>query len=379
MGNTWGHSFRVTSFGESHSLGLGVVIDGCPPRTSLTEEDVQKFLDERRPGQSEFVTSRQEKDRVVFLSGVERGLTLGTPIGLMIKNEDARPSEYKALSEVFRPSHGDYTNFAKYGIRSASGGGRSSVRETAMRVAAGAVARKVLEKFAPKLEVLAYVESVGTVKVTSLSEAELTRESIYKSPVRCPSAEISKEMMELIRRVKEEGDSVGGVIRCVILNPPVGLGEPVFDKLDADLAKAMMSIQAVKGFELGSGFEATKMFGSEHNDPFVMKEGKIGTESNRSGGVQGGLSNGEPIDFRVAFKPTSTIFKPQRTVTESGEEKFFEMKRTRHDPCVLPRAVPIVEAMAHLTLVDHFLRHQRCLLEGKSFYGKNATPSELSG
>ncbi len=378
MGNTWGHSFRVTSFGESHSRALGVVIDGCPPRLSLCEEDIQKFLDERRPGQSDLVTARKETDRVIILSGVENGRTLGTPIGLMIENEDAKPEEYSEIQKFFRPSHGDYTNFAKYGVRSASGGGRSSVRETVARVAAGAVARKILEKFVPDLHLVAYVESVKDVKLENFDPSFLRRENVYKSLVRCPSEETAEKMMELIRRVKLEGDSVGGVVRGLILNCPIGLGEPVFDKLDADLAKAMMSLQAVKGFELGSGFQSTQMFGSEHNDPFVMKASKVGTLSNRSGGIQGGISNGEAIDFRVAFKPTSTIFKPQQTVTEDGEEILFEMKRTRHDPCVLPRAVPIVEAMAYITLADHFLRHQRCLLEGKNFYEKQSSSSELN-
>ena len=356
MSNTFGKIFRITSFGESHSKGLGVVIDGCPSGIKICLKEVQEFLNERRPGQSAYVTDRKEADELICLSGLQDGVSLGTPIALVVYNKEAQKSDYHSLENVFRPSHGDFTTYSKYGVKSHSGGGRSSARETWSRVAAAGVARQVLRQFLPELQVLSYVEQIQNVFWKKEEDFSLTREKIYESPVRCPHFETSKKMEDLILKVKKEGDSVGGVIRTLILNPPVGLGEPVFDKLDALLASAMMSLPAVKGFELGKGFSASLMRGSDHNDAFVKKEGRVRTETNHSGGVQAGFSNGEAIDFRVVFKPTSTIFKKQKTVTLEGKETLLDLERTRHDPCVLPRAVPIVEAMSYLTLLDLYLR-----------------------
>ena len=358
MSSSFGRNFRVTSFGESHSKALGVVIDGCPAGLEIDLNEIQGFLDERKPGQNAYVTQRKESDRLECLSGIENGMTLGSPICFVVYNEDARPGDYSELSQVFRPSHGDYTTYAKYGLKSKSGGGRSSVRETLARVAAAGVARRLVASIAPDLEVLAFVESVKDIKCYEIDSLSLDRVNIYRSPVRCPHAETSEKIMALIKKTKEEGDSLGGKLRCVIKNVPPGLGEPVFDKLDAVLAQAMMSIPAVKGFELGKGFEASSMKGSEHNDPFVLKEGKLSTLTNHSGGIQAGISNGEEIDFRLAFKPTSTIFKAQQTVDLSGKERVLELKKGRHDPCVLPRAVPIVEAMAYLVIADFMLRQK---------------------
>ena len=356
MGNTFGELFRVTTWGESHGGGVGVVIDGCPPRLPLSEEDIQRELDRRRPGQSAIVTSRDEADRCQILSGVFEGQTLGTPISIMVLNKDARPEAYAEMKSTYRPSHADFTYEAKYGIRNWQGGGRSSARETIGRVAAGAVARKVLAKLFPGFELMAYVTDVYDV-IARTDSAAVTRERIEANAVRCPDPAAAEKMIAAIEKAREDGDSLGGTIACVARGVSAGLGEPVFDKLEADLAKAMLSLPASKGFEIGTGFSATRMKGSEHNDPFEMRDGKVRTATNHSGGVQGGISNGEEIFFRVAFKPTSTIAREQKTVTAAQEETTLAA-RGRHDPCVLPRAVPIVEAMAALVLCDHALRQR---------------------
>ena len=356
MGSTFGQLFRITTFGESHGGGVGVVIDGCPPRISLGEVDIQRELDRRRPGQSAIVSPRQEADRCEILSGVFEGATLGTPIAILVRNKDARPGDYREMKETFRPSHADFTYEAKYGIRNWQGGGRASARETIGRVAAGAVARKVLANFHPEVELVTYVTHVYDIAAT-VEARVVTREEVEANPVRCPDEVAAKEMMQAIAQAQANGDSLGGIIECVIRGVPPGLGEPVFDKLEADLAKAMLSLPATKGFEIGSGFAAAAMKGSEHNDPFEVREDKVRTMTNHSGGVQGGISNGEPIIFRVAFKPTATIVREQKTVTAAKEEITLAA-RGRHDPCVLPRAVPIVEAMAALVLCDHALRQK---------------------
>ena len=356
MGNTFGQLFRVTTFGESHGGGIGVVIDGCPPKIDISEADIQRELDRRRPGQSKLTTQRKEEDRCEILSGVFEGKTLGTPIALAVRNKDARPEDYSEIAEKFRPSHADYTYEAKYGIRNWQGGGRASARETIGRVAAGAVAKKILERLYPNFEVVAYVTQIHDI-TAKIDRSTVKMKDVEKNIVRCADAAAAKRMMSLIEQVRDQGDSIGGLIECVIRGIPPGLGEPVFDKLDADLSKAMLSIPATKGFEIGSGFGATRMRGSQHNDPFEMRAGKIRTKTNKSGGVQGGISNGEDIYFRVAFKPPATIALQQKTVTSSKQQSELAA-HGRHDPCVLPRAVPIVEAMAALVLCDHSLRHQ---------------------
>lgn len=355
MGNTFGHLFRITTWGESHGGGVGVVIDGCPPRLALTEADIQPDLDRRRPGQSKIVTPRKEADRVQILSGTFEGQTLGTPISMWVKNEDARSEAYSEMAEKFRPSHADYTYQAKYGIRNWQGGGRTSARETIGRVAAGAVAKKLLrERFG--VEVLAYVSQVKDLRAT-IDPGAVTAEQIEANIVRCPDAALAERMIELIEKVRSEGDSVGGIVEGVARGVPPGWGEPVFDRLEADLAKAMLSLPATKGFEIGSGFEGVMLTGTQHNDPFRMVGGKVRTTSNRSGGVQGGISNGETIFFRTAFKPTATVMVEQETVSTQFENTTLK-GRGRHDPCVLPRAVPMVEAMTALVLIDHALRQQ---------------------
>jgi chorismate synthase len=356
MGNTFGQLFRVTTFGESHGGGIGVVIDGCPPKIDISEADIQRELDRRRPGQSKLTTQRKEEDRCEILSGVFEGKTLGTPIALAVRNKDARPEDYSEIADKFRPSHADYTYEAKYGIRNWQGGGRASARETIGRVAAGAVAKKILERLYPNFEVVAYVTQIHDI-TAKIDRSIVKMKDVEKNIVRCADAGAAKRMMSLIEQVRDQGDSIGGLIECVIRGIPPGLGEPVFDKLDADLSKAMLSIPATKGFEIGSGFGATWMRGSQHNDPFEMRAGKIRTKTNKSGGVQGGISNGEDIYFRVAFKPPATIALQQKTVTSSKQQSELAA-RGRHDPCVLPRAVPIVEAMAALVLCDHALRHR---------------------
>jgi chorismate synthase len=356
MGSSFGQLFRITTFGESHGGGVGVVIDGCPPRISLGEADIQRELDRRRPGQSAIVSSRQEADRCEILSGVFEGATLGTPIAVLVRNEDARTEDYRAMKETFRPSHADFTYEAKYGIRNWQGGGRASARETIGRVAAGAVARQVLATLHPALKIVAYVTHVSDI-AASVNAAAVTRSEVEANAVRCPDEAAAQKIIRAIERARADGDSLGGIIECAIRDAPPGLGEPVFDKLEADLAKAMLSLPATKGFEIGSGFAAAAMKGSEHNDPFEIREGQVRTMTNRSGGVQGGISNGETIIFRVAFKPPATIAREQQTVTAAKEETSLTA-RGRHDPCVLPRAVPIVEAMTALVLCDHALRQK---------------------
>jgi chorismate synthase len=361
MASFFGEVFRIATWGESHGGGVGVVIDGCPPRLALSEEDIQPDLDRRRPGQSDIVTPRKEEDACLILSGVFQGLTLGNPISIMVRNTDARPEAYKEMETMYRPSHADFTYQAKYGIRNWQGGGRASARETIGRVAAGAVAKKLLKTLFPGIEILAYVTAIHDIEA-EVEPDTVTLQQIEANAVRCPDAAAAAAMIERIKQVRSEGDSVGGLLEGVIRGAPPGLGEPVFDKLEADLAKAMMSLPATKGFEIGSGFAGSRLKGSEHNDAFRMKGTSVRTVTNFSGGVQGGISNGEPIVFRVAFKPTATIAKPQQTVTVSGEDAELAA-RGRHDPCVLPRAVPMVEAMAALVLCDHALRQraQDCL------------------
>jgi chorismate synthase len=354
MGNTFGHLFRVTTFGESHGGGIGVVVDGCPPRIEICETDVQRELERRRPGQSKLTTQRKEEDRCEILSGIFEGRTLGTPIAILVRNKDARPEDYIEIAQKFRPSHADYTYEAKYGIRNWQGGGRASARETIGRVAAGAIAKKILCALYENFELVAYVTQIHEVRA-KVDRSTVSPNEVERNSVRCPDSAAAKKMISLVEQIRDEGDSVGGVIECVVRGIPPGLGEPVFDKIEADVAKAMLSIPAAKGFEIGSGFAATKMRGSQHNDAFETRGGKIRTTTNNSGGVQGGISNGEEIYFRVAFKPPATIAREQKTVTTSNEETELAA-RGRHDPCVLPRAVPIVEAMAALVLCDHALR-----------------------
>lgn len=356
MSSQFGVLFRVATFGESHGPGVGVVVDGCPPRIPLKVEEIQAELDRRRPGQSEIVTPRKEADACEILSGMSEGMTTGTPLAMLVRNKDQRPSAYDEMRHAYRPSHADYTYDAKYGIRSWQGGGRASARETIGRVAAAAVARQVLAARAPGLEVVAYVKSIYNMQAKVDLET-VTREQVDSNIVRTPDSAAAEVMIERIKKARSEGDSLGGVVECVVRGCPPGLGEPVFDKLEADLAKGMLSLPATKGFELGSGFAGTLLSGREHNDAFRMQEGRVVTETNRSGGIQGGISNGMPIVFRVAFKPTATIMSAQKTVTDSGEDTELT-GRGRHDPCVLPRAVPLVEAMALLILCDHVLRHQ---------------------
>ena len=355
-GSTFGSIFRVTTFGESHARGVGAVLDGCPPRLALTEADIQPQLDRRRPGQSTLATERNEADRVTIFSGVENGLTLGTPIGLIVANKDQKPSDYKHLRDIPRPSHADYTYQSKYGIRAASGGGRASARETIGRVAAGAIAEKwLMERYGT--EIVAWVESVGDIEAPGIDTNGIRRQDVEQNPVRCPHRETAADMAAAIGRARDASDSLGGIVRCVCRQVPRGLGEPVFDKTEAALARAMLSIPATKGFEIGSGFAGTRLPGSAHNDMFVKKGGQLGTATNNSGGVQGGVTNGEPIVFRVAFKPPATIGKPQNTVDFDGNPVVLEAKG-RHDPCVVMRAVPIVETMAALVLADLALIQQ---------------------
>jgi chorismate synthase len=361
MGNTFGHLFRITTFGESHGGGVGVVVDGCPPRLEISVEEIQFELDRRRPGQSKITTPRKEEDRCEILSGVFEGKTLGTPIALLVRNKDTRPQDYDEMAVKYRPSHADATYDAKYGLRNWQGGGRSSARETIGRVAAGAIAKKILRQVAG-VEIVGYVKRIRNLEGV-IDPETVTLEQVESNIARCPDPEAAERMVELIEQFRNQGDSLGGVLECVARQVPRGLGMPVFDKLEADLAKAVMSLPATKGFEIGSGFAGTLLSGSEHNDEFYTDEqGNIRTVTNRSGGIQGGISNGENIIIRVAFKPTATIRKEQRTVTQVGEEVTLAGKG-RHDPCVLPRAVPMVEAMVALVLCDHLLRnHGQCHL-----------------
>ena len=355
MGNSFGELFRITTWGESHGGGVGVVIDGCPPRLALTEKDIQTDLARRRPGQSRITTQRKETDSVRILSGTFEGKTLGTPISLLVENADQRSEAYTEMQTKYRPSHADYTYDAKYGIRAWPGGGRTSARETIGRVAAGAIAKKILkQQFG--VEVLACVQQVQKISA-DIDPNKFTLKQVEANIVRCPHKATAEKMIRLIDRTRKAGDSVGGVLLGVARGMPVGWGEPVFDRLEADLAKAMLSLPASKGFEIGSGFGGIALKGSEHNDPFRMRAGKVRTVANRSGGVQGGISNGETIYFRTVFKPTATILQTQETVSTAGKNVKLKA-RGRHDPCVLPRAVPMVEAMTALVLVDHALRHR---------------------
>ncbi len=355
MGSSFGERFRVTTFGESHGTAVGVVIDGCPPRLPLGEADVQLQLDRRRPGQSRITSQRHEADRVEILSGVYAGVTLGTPIAMTVRNQDARGRDYGELHDKFRPSHADYTYQAKYGIRAVEGGGRASARETVGRVAAGAVARILLS--AAGVEVIGWVDRVSDV-AARVDPDTVTTDQVESNIVRCPDPDAYRAMVERIEAARRDGDSVGGVVGVVARGVPAGWGEPVFDKLDADLAKAMLSIPAAKGFEVGAGFAAVTMTGAEHNDPFYADpDGRIRTRTNHAGGILGGISSGEPVLCRVAFKPTATIMRDQETVDSTGRPAVLHA-RGRHDPCVAPRAVPVVEAMMSLVLADHLLRHR---------------------
>ena len=357
MGSSFGNLFRISTFGESHGGGVGVIVEGCPPRLDLDLEEIQRELDRRRPGQSHITTPRQEEDRVEVLSGLLDGTTtLGTPIAMLVRNKDQRPGDYKDMAVAFRPSHADATYQVKYGIQARSGGGRASARETIGRVAAGSIAKQLLRKVAGT-EVLAWVKRIHTIEA-SIDPQGVNLADVESNIVRCPDQEIAGRMVERIEAIGREGDSCGGVIECVVRQPRNGLGMPVFDKLEADLAKAVMSLPATKGFEIGSGFDGTRLKGSEHNDAFIPAEdGRLRTVTNNSGGIQGGISNGESIVIRVAFKPTATIRKEQQTVDSDGNATTLAAKG-RHDPCVLPRAVPMVEAMVALVLADHLLRQQ---------------------
>jgi chorismate synthase len=355
MANSFGNVFRITTFGESHGGAVGVVVDGCPPRIALTEADIQPDLDRRRPGQSRIVSPRKELDRVEIVSGTFEGKTLGTPICLLVKNLDARAEAYTEMATKFRPSHADYTYQAKFGIRSWPGGGRTSARETIGRVAAGAIAKKILrERYG--VEVLSYVKQVQTISA-EVDPDQVKFKDIEANIVRCPDAEIAEKMIERIEEARRDGDTVGGIVEGVARGVPAGWGEPVFDRLEADLAKAMMSLPASKGFDIGSGFDSILLTGTQHNDAFRMRGGKVHTATNRSGGIQGGISNGETIYFRVAFKPVATVMREQDTVDIRSKNTTLKA-RGRHDPCVLPRAVPIVEAMTALVLIDHALRQK---------------------
>jgi chorismate synthase len=356
MSSTFGEIFRIHTYGESHGGGVGVIIDGCPPRIPVSLEDIQAELDRRRPGQSEIVTPRKEADTAEILSGMLDGQTLGTPISILVRNTDQRPSAYEDMAVKYRPSHADYTYDAKYGIRALSGGGRASARETIGRVAAAAIGKQVLATLSPGIEIIAWVSTIQHIHA-NVDPATVTAAQVESNIVRTGDPAVVETMISHIKKIRSEGNSVGGIIECVIRNCPPGLGEPVFDKLEAELAKAMLSIPATKGFEIGSGFQGTLLTGKEHNDLFEMRDGKVRTATNRSGGVQGGISNGEDIVFRVAFKPTATIISTQDTVTDKGEATTLQGKG-RHDACVLPRAVPIVEAMATLVITDHLLRQR---------------------
>ena len=360
MSSSFGKIFRVTTFGESHGGAVGVILDGCPPRLKIDIDLIQKELDRRRPGQSQITTPRNEEDKIEILSGLKGDITLGTPIAMIVRNKDQKPIDYNNLEQVFRPSHADGTYHLKYGIQANSGGGRASARETIGRVASGAIAKQLLKKLY-RTEILSWVKRIHNIDST-INSSDISLEKIDSNIVRCPDKKIAEKMIERIKELQLQGDSCGGVIECLVRNLPSGLGMPVFDKLEADLAKAMMSLPATKGFEIGSGFAGTYLTGSEHNDPFIKSEdtSKLKTLSNNSGGIQGGISNGEIINMKIAFKPTATIKKEQKTVRSDGEEVNLQAKG-RHDPCVLPRAVPMVDSMVALVLADHLLRnHAQC-------------------
>jgi len=355
MSNSFGKIFRITTFGESHGVAVGVVVDGCPAGLEITAKEIQQELDRRRPGQSNITTQRKEGDEVIILSGLYENKPTGTPIALMVNNTNQAGKDYSHLEHAFRPSHADYTYTAKYGLRDHRGGGRSSARETLARVAAGAIAQKYLQQY--NIQIASYVSAVGPIALTETYD-RLDLSQIDSNKIRCPQPEAAEKMIALVEETRKNRDTIGGVITCVIKNLPVGLGEPAFDKLHAELGKAMLSINAVKGFEYGSGFAGTKLYGSEHNDEFYTDEqGRVRTRTNHSGGIQGGISNGEDVYFRVAFKPVATILQPQTSINSVGESINLEGKG-RHDPCVLPRAVPIVDAMAALVIIDFLLRQR---------------------
>jgi len=355
MSNSFGKIFKITTFGESHGVSVGVVVDGCPAGLEITAEEIQQELDRRRPGQSNITTQRKEGDEVIILSGLYENKTTGTPIALMVNNTNQAGKDYSHLEHAFRPSHADYTYTAKYGLRDHRGGGRSSARETLARVAAGAIAKKYLQQ--NNIRIASYVSAVGPIALTETYD-QLDLSQIDSNKIRCPQPEVAERMIALVEETRKNRDTIGGVITGVIKGLPVGLGEPAFDKLHAELGKAMLSINAVKGFEYGSGFAGTKLFGSEHNDEFYTdSEGRVRTRTNYSGGIQGGISNGEDVYFRVAFKPVATILQPQTSINDEGNSITLE-GRGRHDPCVLPRAVPIVDAMAALVIIDFLLRQR---------------------
>ena len=362
MGNTFGSLFKISTWGESHGGGIGVVIDGCPSLLPLEKADIQRDLDRRRPGQSKITTQRDESDTAEILSGIFEGKTLGTPIAIMVRNEDAKPDAYNHLKDVYRPSHADFTYDAKYGIRNWQGGGRSSARETIGRVAAGAVARRLLNE-STDMEVLAWVSQIHNIKANVQTET-VNFDDIESEITRCPDRDASEVMTSAITEARKNGDSLGGIVTCLVRGAPTGLGVPVFDRIEADLAKAMLSLPASKGFDIGSGFSAVEMTGSEHNDAFEPGAATPVTTSNHSGGVQGGITNGSEIVFRVAFKPTATISTPQETVDNDNNPITLEAKG-RHDPCVLPRAVPMVEAMTLLVMADHWLRNKSAQIPSK--------------
>ncbi len=362
MSSSFGRIFRVSTFGESHGGAVGVVLDGCPPKFKIDINLIQKELDRRRPGQSNITTPRKEEDKIEILSGLKEGVSLGTPIAMLVRNKDQRPADYSNLEQVFRPSHADGTYHLKYGIQAGSGGGRASARETIGRVAAGAVAKQLLEALF-NTEILSWVKRIHDID-SDVDKKNVSSHQIDQNIVRCPDEEVAIKMIQRIKELKQNGDSCGGVIECIVRNVPSGLGMPVFDKLEADLAKALMSLPATKGFEIGSGFSGTYLKGSEHNDSFMKSDdiNKLRTKSNNSGGIQGGISNGENIEMKIAFKPTATIGKEQKTVNAEGNEVLIKAMG-RHDPCVLPRAVPMVDAMVALVLVDHLLlNHAQCTI-----------------
>ncbi|MFH0875260.1 MAG: chorismate synthase [archaeon] len=349
-GNSIGELFKVTTFGESHGIAIGCIIDGCPPKLKLSEEDIQIELDRRKPGQSEITTQRSEEDKAMILSGVFDGLTTGTPIAVLIWNKDADPVKYEPIKNIFRPGHADFTYLMKYGIRDYRGGGRSSGRETAARVAAGAIAKKILDK--EKIRIIAYTKEIGNIK-----SADFDLDSIEKNSVRCPDLKAAKKMEELILKHKKKGDSIGGIVECLIKGTPIGLGEPVFDKLDAELAKAIMSIGGIKGIEFGSGFDSAKMTGSKNNDILTIKNNEFAFKSNNAGGILGGISTGQDIIFRAAIKPTSSIAKEQKTLTTLKQEAYIKVDG-RHDPCICPRVIPVIEAMSAIVIADHLLKNR---------------------
>jgi chorismate synthase len=354
-GNTFGKSFRITTFGESHGTAVGVVIDGCPSGLELSEEDIQKELDRRKPGQSAVTTQRKEEDKITILSGVFEGKTTGAPISMIAHNKDADPSSYLELLNKPRPSHGDFVYKAKFGHFDWIGGGRYSGRETLARVAAGAVAKKLLKE--EGIEILGHTVSIKDTGIDEVSIEDII-ENVEKNPVRCANLDVAKKMEAEIQKAREEGDSVGGIVELIVINPFIGLGEPVFDKLDADIAKAFMSVGAVKGVEIGSGFGASLLYGSENNDPFIVQDEIVRTKTNNSGGIQAGISNGEPIVARAAIKPTSSISKKQDTVDlEKMKNTTIEIKG-RHDPCIVPRVLPVLESMLAIVIVDHAIRNK---------------------